>query len=233
MRPGVAADGVAGGGDLLEDAGLIGGVLADREEDRLGAVRRHRVHHGHGALRPRAIVEGQHHFAGTQEIVFPEMFEAEAGAAGGVDLDHARNAKRIGIAWAGCAGGSGRRRRRRPAASLTLLAVERLVRAAIGGEAGGALGAAAAWDVVERCATVAGDCRTLFNLTDNDCRRACGRCRSIRCGGRLGCGCLLASRKPKTPRHNAMTTAQAVTARRMALSQPLRRYLPGERRLNH
>ena len=67
--PGVAADGVTCGRDLLEDAGLVGGVLADREEDRLGAVRRHGVHHGHGALRPRTVIEGQHDFARTQEVV--------------------------------------------------------------------------------------------------------------------------------------------------------------------
>ena len=53
MRPGVRADGVAGGRDLLEDFRMIGRVLADREEHRLGAFVRKRLEHrrrvvGHG-----------------------------------------------------------------------------------------------------------------------------------------------------------------------------------------
>ena len=110
VAPGVRADGVARGGDLLEDAGLIGGVQADREEDRLGAVRLQRREHGRGVLRPGAVVEGQHDLAFAQEVVALEMLEAEAGAAGGVDLDDARHAECIGIARA--RRGRGRRRRR-------------------------------------------------------------------------------------------------------------------------
>jgi len=37
MRPGVRADGMAGRGDLLQNLGMVGGVLADREEHSLGA----------------------------------------------------------------------------------------------------------------------------------------------------------------------------------------------------
>jgi hypothetical protein len=39
-------------------------------------------------LRPGPIVEGQHHLTFAKEIMALEVLEAEAGAAGGVDLDH-------------------------------------------------------------------------------------------------------------------------------------------------
>src|SRR5262249_8573488 len=39
VTPDVRADGVAGGRHLLEDAGLVGGMQADWEEDRLSAMR--------------------------------------------------------------------------------------------------------------------------------------------------------------------------------------------------
>ena len=97
-------------GDLLEDAGLVGGVLADREEDRARAMRGERVDDRHRALRPRTVVEGQHDFAGLEEVMLPEMLEAETGPAGGVDLDRARDADRIRIAGAGrCGRRAGRR----------------------------------------------------------------------------------------------------------------------------
>ena len=48
--------------------------------------------HGGGVLGPRTVVEGQHDFAGAQEIVLLEMLEAEARPAGRVDLDDARKA---------------------------------------------------------------------------------------------------------------------------------------------
>src|SRR6266545_5101719 len=95
MRPGVAADRVACGCYLLEDARLIGGVLADREEDRLGAMCRERGEHSRSIPWPGAIVEGQHDLALAQEVVVLEMLEAEAWAAGGVDFDHAGNAEGI------------------------------------------------------------------------------------------------------------------------------------------
>ena len=69
VTPGMRADGVAGGGNLLEDAGLVGGMQADREEDRLGAVRGERGEHGRRVLRPGAVVEGQHDLAFAQEIM--------------------------------------------------------------------------------------------------------------------------------------------------------------------
>jgi hypothetical protein len=70
-------------------------VLADREEDRLGAMRRECGEHSRGIPWPGAIVEGQHDLALTQEVVVFEMLEAEAWAAGSVDFDHAGNAEGI------------------------------------------------------------------------------------------------------------------------------------------
>ena len=50
VRPGVRADGVAGRGHLLEDFGMLAGVLADREEHRLGALVGQRLEHALGVL---------------------------------------------------------------------------------------------------------------------------------------------------------------------------------------
>jgi len=105
--------GVPGCGHLLEDARLVGGVQADREEDRLGAVRGERGEHRRGVLRPGAVVEGEHDLAFAQEIMALEVLEAEAGAARGVDFDHPRDTQGIGIAARGRHGGGHRRRRRR------------------------------------------------------------------------------------------------------------------------
>src|SRR5437016_5978727 len=118
VTPGVRADGVPGGGHLLEDAGLVGGMQADREEERLGAMGGERGEHRWGVLRPGAVVEGEHYLAFAQEIMALEMLESEAGPAGGVDFDHARNPQGIGIAARGRHGGRHRRLlsggRRRP-----------------------------------------------------------------------------------------------------------------------
>ena len=80
MRPGVGADGVAGGGDLLENFRMIGGVLADREKRRLGAFLGQRLEH-RGGGRPRTVVEGQHHFLVGEEVELLELLEAEARPA--------------------------------------------------------------------------------------------------------------------------------------------------------
>ncbi len=104
---------MAGRGHLLEDSGLVGCVQADREEDRLGAVGGERRQHHLGVLRPGPVVEGQHDLALAQKVVALEMLEAEARAAGGVDLHGAGNAERVGIAGARHRGG---RRSARPAA---------------------------------------------------------------------------------------------------------------------
>ena len=87
---------VAARGDLPEDFRIVGGVLADREERRLDALVGQRLEHGRRG-RPGAVVEGQHHFLVAQEVVLAEMLEAEARTAGGVDLDRAGDAERVGI----------------------------------------------------------------------------------------------------------------------------------------
>jgi hypothetical protein len=118
VRPGVRADGVTGGRNLLEDFRMIHGVLADREEQSLGAFVGKRLEH-RGRGRPWAIVEGQHHFLVGQEIELLVLQEAEAGAAGGVDHDGAADAERIGIGAGhrsprlGCGNGRGGRLRER------------------------------------------------------------------------------------------------------------------------
>ena len=97
VRPGVRADGVAGRRHLLQDFGMPAGMLADREEQRLGALVGQRLEHGRRVARPRAVVEGQHDFFVAQEVIGLEVLEAEAGAAGGVDLHHAGDAERVRI----------------------------------------------------------------------------------------------------------------------------------------
>ena len=113
MAPGVGADRVTGGGDLLQDFRVIGRVLADDEEGGLHALIGERLQHGRRG-RPRAVVEGEQHFVVAQEVVLLEMLEAEARTAGGVDLDRARNAERIRIVAfgrrTGCAGSAALRK---------------------------------------------------------------------------------------------------------------------------
>ena len=104
MRPGMRADGVASGRDLFHDFRMPAGVLADREEHRLGALIGQRFEHGRCMSRPRPVVERQHDFVVTQKVIRLEMLEAEAGAAGGVDLDDAGNSECIRIVAFCCCG---------------------------------------------------------------------------------------------------------------------------------
>src|SRR6185295_19867270 len=90
----------AGGKDLLENLRMIGGVLADREEQALGAFIRQRLEHG-GRGRPWTVVEGEHDFLVGEEIELLVLQEAEAGTACRVDHDNAADAECIGIG-AGC-----------------------------------------------------------------------------------------------------------------------------------
>ena len=114
MRPGMRADGVPCRGHLLEDFGMPHGVLADGEEQGLGALRRERLEDCGGVAGPRAVVEGQHHLVLAQKIVGFEVLEAEAGPAGGIDLHDTRDAERIRVLAGrarrgGCIGATGRR----------------------------------------------------------------------------------------------------------------------------
>ncbi len=97
VRPGMRAHGMAGCDHLLQHGRMPGGVFANRKEHRLHALRAERGEHGGRRHRPWAVVECQHHFAGLQKIIIAILRQAEAGAAGGVDLDGTRHAERIGI----------------------------------------------------------------------------------------------------------------------------------------
>ena len=106
MGPCVAADGVACGKHHLENFRMIGRMLADREEGCTQALVGERLQHRGGISGPRAIIEGQHDFVVPQEVVALEMLGAEAGTAGGVDLDHAGHAHGV---WIGASDGLRRR----------------------------------------------------------------------------------------------------------------------------
>ena len=69
-----------GCGHLLENAGLVGGMQADGEEDRLRAVCGKRGKHRLGILGPGAVVESEHDLAFAQEIMALEMLEPKAWA---------------------------------------------------------------------------------------------------------------------------------------------------------
>src|ERR1700678_3173339 len=90
MRPSVAAERHAGLDHLLGNLRMPGRVLADFEERRFETIVSESPEDSRRVLRPGTVVEGQHHFFVAEKIVLLEVFEAEAGAAGGVDLDNAR-----------------------------------------------------------------------------------------------------------------------------------------------
>jgi hypothetical protein len=92
---------MSGRGHLSENFGMVGGVLADREEQRPGALVRERLEHGGCIGRPWTVVEGQHHFLVGEKVELLEMLKAKARAAGGVDLDHPADAERVGIGASG------------------------------------------------------------------------------------------------------------------------------------
>ena len=90
VRPGVAADGHAGGGNQPAEFGMPDRVFADFKERRLETLIGQRLDDRRGVFRPRPVVESQHHFVLAQEIVLLEMLAAECGTAGRVDLDDPR-----------------------------------------------------------------------------------------------------------------------------------------------
>ncbi len=97
VRPGVGADGHSGFDHLLGDLGMPHRVLADLKERGFQTIVGERLEHGGGILRPRTVVERQHDLLLVEEVILLEMLEAEAGAAGGVDLDDARQAHAAGL----------------------------------------------------------------------------------------------------------------------------------------
>ena len=101
VAPGMRTDGVAGFGNLLEDFRVIARVLADRKEDRLGAMVGEGGENAWRIVRPRAVIESQHHFLVAQEVVLTEMLETETRAARGVDFNRTRETDRIRIGASG------------------------------------------------------------------------------------------------------------------------------------
>ena len=79
-------------------------MLADRKKERLRALIGQRFEYGRCMSRPRTVVEGQHDFVVAQKVISFEMLEAEAGPAGGVDLDDAGNSECIWIVAFCCCG---------------------------------------------------------------------------------------------------------------------------------
>jgi hypothetical protein len=107
MRPSMGADAIAGRRHLFENFGMVGRVLADREEHRLGAFIRERFEHGGRVYRPGTVVEGQHDFLVRQEVELLEMLEAETWPTGSVDFHHPADTERIRIGARGLWRGSG------------------------------------------------------------------------------------------------------------------------------
>src|SRR5215216_5526419 len=95
MRPGVGPDGMPLLRHLLENLWVPERMVADREEGRLGALRRECTQYGRRIHRPGAIVKGEHDLVCLQEIVHLEVLKSESGTAGSVDLHRARKAQDI------------------------------------------------------------------------------------------------------------------------------------------
>src|SRR5262245_7780315 len=109
VRPGVRSDSVAGRCNLFHDFGMPPGMLADGEEDRLGALLGQCLEHGRRMSRPWTVIEGQDDLFIAEKIVGLEMLKSEAWSASRVDLDNAGNSKGVGIVafrgsgtWPGC-----------------------------------------------------------------------------------------------------------------------------------
>jgi hypothetical protein len=89
--------------NLLEDFRMPHGMFTDREKHGFRALLCQGLKHGWRIAGPRTVVEGEHNFSITQEIVSFEVLEPEARSSGAVNFNDPRNAKRIRIAWA-CSG---------------------------------------------------------------------------------------------------------------------------------
>ena len=199
-------------------------MLADREEDRAHAVRGERLDDRHRALRPRAVVEGEHDFAGL----------AGSHAAG-----NARSRNR-GRRWcrsrpcarcrshSGCRGRTVRPPRCAPAAACCgcrrrgLRKRRRLRGGAALRDGGRGVDRDGRCDDGGRRAKVGASVTT---VTVCGAGRLCADTAGAGAGSLFNSAGLLMTRNPKTPANTASAMAQAAMARRMALSQTLQRYL--------
>ena len=78
-------------------------MLTYREEYSFGALFRQRLEYGWRIAGPRTVVEGEHYFSITQEIVGFEVLEPETRSSSGIDFNNSCDAKKIRIAGA-CSG---------------------------------------------------------------------------------------------------------------------------------
>ena len=77
------------------------GMFTDREKHGFGALFCQRLEYGWRIAGPRTVVEGEHYFPITQEIVGFEVLESEARSSSGVDFNDTCDAKSIRIAGHG------------------------------------------------------------------------------------------------------------------------------------
>ena len=75
-------------------------VLTDGKEDGLSALLCQCAQYGWRIDRPRTVVEGEHYFPITQEIVRFKVLESETRASSAIDFNNPRDTKEIGIAAA-------------------------------------------------------------------------------------------------------------------------------------
>ena len=88
------------GRNLLEDFRMPYCLLTDREENGFGALLCQRPENGWRIAGPRTVVEGEHHFPITKEIVGLEILKSEARSSSGVDFNDTCDAKSLRFAWA-------------------------------------------------------------------------------------------------------------------------------------
>jgi hypothetical protein len=86
--------------NLLQNLRMPHGMFTDREEHGFGALLCQRPEYGWRIAGPRTVVEGEHHFAITEEIVRLEMLKSEARSSRGVDFNDTCDAKSLWIAGA-------------------------------------------------------------------------------------------------------------------------------------
>src|SRR5689334_16669554 len=98
MGPGVRTNRMPCRCNLLEDLRMPHRVLTDREEHSFGALLCKRLKYGWRIARPRPVIEGEHYFPITQEIVGLEVLQPEARCSSGIDFNDSRDPERIGIA---------------------------------------------------------------------------------------------------------------------------------------
>ena len=95
VGPGVMADGVACGGDLVHQLRLLGGGLADHEKGGAHALLRQRGENPFVHRRCGPIVEGQHHLALPERQRLGKALQADTGIGCGVHRHDTRGAERV------------------------------------------------------------------------------------------------------------------------------------------